>query len=109
VAQGVEAVLWDGSLNKSNLNLFKSVGEETVLKLKLSLVAILSTTAIASGMVLSSVSSVQSCSRVTSEVYQPEGYEPAAWFRSPWIAIITLPGIALAAVLSAGHRWYQKN
>jgi hypothetical protein len=89
--------------------LFKSLGEETVLKLKLSLVAILSTTAIASGMVLGSVSSVQSCSRSESKVYQQERYEQTAWFRSPWAAIITLPGIALAAVLSAGNRWYQKN
>ncbi|HEY9832281.1 MAG TPA: hypothetical protein V6D26_16975 [Stenomitos sp.] len=75
-----------------------------MLKLKLSLLAILSTTAIASGMVLSSVSSVQSCLPSQSEVYQPEGYE-----QSPWVAMITLPGIALAAVLSAGNRWYQKN
>jgi hypothetical protein len=89
--------------------LFKSVGEETVVKLKLSLVAILSTTAIASGMVLGSVSSVQSCSRSESKVHQQERYEQTTWFRSPWVAIITLPGIALAAVLSAGNRWYQKN
>lgn len=80
-----------------------------MLKLKLSLVAILSTTAIASGMVLGSVSSVQACSLRKSEAYQQERYEQAAWFRSPWVAIITLPGIALAAVLSAGNRWYQKN
>ncbi len=109
MAQGVEAVLWDGSLNQSNLNLFKSLGEETVVKLKLSLVAILSTTAIASGIVLSSVSSAQSCSHSKFEVYEQEGYEQPAWFRSPWVAVITLPGIALAAVLSAGNRWYQKN
>lgn len=80
-----------------------------MLKLKLSLVAILSTTAIASGMVLSSVSSVQSCSLSQSEVYEQEGYEQAPWFRSPWVAVITLPGIALAAVLSVGDRWCQKN
>lgn len=80
-----------------------------MLKLKLSLLAILSTTAIATGMVLSSVSSVQSCSHSKSEVYEQEGYEQDAWFRTPWVAIITLPGIALAAVLSAGNRWYEKN
>lgn len=80
-----------------------------MLKLKLSLVAIISTTAIASGIVLSSVSSAQSCSHSKFEVYEQEGYEPADWFRSPWVAVITLPGIALAAVLSAGNRWYQKN
>ncbi|AFZ20200.1 hypothetical protein [Allocoleopsis franciscana] len=80
-----------------------------MLKLKLSLLAILSTTAIASGMVLGSVSSVQSCSHSKSEAYQQERYEQPAWFRSPWAAVIALPGIALAAVLSAGNRWYQKN
>lgn len=80
-----------------------------MLKLKLSLLAILSTTAIASGMVLSSVSPVQSCSHSKSEVYEQEGYEQPAWFRSPWVGMIILPGIALATVLSAGNRWYQKN
>lgn len=80
-----------------------------MIKLKLSLVAILSTTAIASGMVLGSVSSVQSCSLSKSKVYQQERAEQPAWFCSPWVAMITLPGIALAATLSAGNRWYQKN
>lgn len=80
-----------------------------MLKLKLSLLAILSTTAIASGIVLSSVSSAQACSHGKSEVYEQQGYEQAAWFRSPWVAVITLPGIALAAVLSAGNSWYHKN
>jgi hypothetical protein len=80
-----------------------------VLKLKLSLAAILSTTAIASGIVLSSVSSAQPCSLSKSEYYKQEQYQQANWLRSPWVAVITLPGIALAAALSVGDRFYRKG
>jgi hypothetical protein len=82
--------------------------KETMLKAKLSLTAILSTAAIASGIVLGSVSSAQSCPLRKAE-YQQEQYKPANWLRSPWVAILTLPGIALATALSVGDRLYKKD
>lgn len=80
-----------------------------MLKLKLSLAAILSTTAIASSIVFGSVSSAQPCPLSKSEYYEQEQYEQADWLRSPWVALITLPGIALAAALSVGDRFYKKG
>jgi hypothetical protein len=82
--------------------------KKTMLKSKLSLAAILSTTAIASGIVLGSVSSAQSCLLRKLE-YKQEQYEAGNWLRSPWIAILVLPGIALATALSVGDRLYKKD
>ena len=71
-----------------------------MLKAKLSLAAILSTTAIASGIVLGSVSTAQSCPLKKFEYYQQEQYEKATWLGSPWVVIVALPGIAIATALS---------
>ena len=70
--------------------------------------AILSTTAIASTLVFSSVSSAQPCSLYKSKYYQ-EQYQQTNWLRSPWVAVLTLPGIALATALSVGDRYYKKG
>ncbi|HEY9632088.1 MAG TPA: hypothetical protein V6D14_01695 [Coleofasciculaceae cyanobacterium] len=82
------------------------------MKPKLSLAVILSTTAIASGVLLGSVSPIHAypCARSKfhskSDYYQ-ERYEQASWLRSPLTAAITLPGIAIAAALSVGYRHYK--
>jgi hypothetical protein len=76
------------------------------MKPKLTLAAILSTTAIASGVLLASASSAQPCSRYKSNYYQDQ-YEQVNWLRSPLAVAIALPGIAIAAALSVGHRYYK--
>ncbi len=76
------------------------------MKTKLSLVAIASSTAIASSILLGSVSSAQPCS--LRSAYYRERYEQPSWLRSPLAAVITLPGIALAAALYLGGRSYQR-
>ena len=83
----------------------KSVGEVTVIKPQLYFAAILSTTAIAAGILLGSVGSVESCSRQSS--YYQHRYEQASWLQTPLAAVITLPGIAIAVALSLGGRSYQ--
>lgn len=80
-----------------------------MFKPKFSLAAILSATAIASGIMLGSVSSAQSCGMSKFEYDKQEQYEQAHWLRSPWVALITLPGIAVAAALSVGDRIYKKG
>lgn len=84
------------------------VGEVMMNKPKLFLAAILSTTAIASTILFGSVSTAQPCSLYKSKYYQ-EQYEQVNWLRSPWVAVLTLPGIALAAALSVGNRYYKKG
>ncbi len=76
------------------------------MKLKLSLVAIVSTSAIAGGVLFGSVSSAQPCEMSKLDYYQ-ETYDQPDWLRSPWAILITLPGIALATALSVGGRSYQ--
>lgn len=76
------------------------------MKPKLTLAAIVSTTAIAGGVLFGSVSSAQPCSLSKSDYYT-ERYAQANWLRSPWAAVITLPGIAIAAALSIGDRYYR--
>ena len=77
-------------------------------KPKLFLAAILSTTAIASTLVFGSVSTAQPCSLYKSK-YNQEQYQQANRLRSPWIAVLTVPGIVLAAALSVGDRYYKKD
>ena len=77
-----------------------------MIKPKLALAAILSTTTIATGVLLGSVSSAQPCSLKNSVSYQ-ERYEQANWLRSPFAVFITLPGIAIATALSVGYRYYK--
>ncbi len=76
------------------------------MKAKLSLVTIASSTAIASSILLGSVSSAQPCS--LRSTYYRERYEQASWLRSPLAAVMTLPGIALAAALYLGGRSHQR-
>jgi hypothetical protein len=74
------------------------------MKPKLTLAAILSTSAIAGGVWFGSVTPAQPCS-----LYYKEQYQQANWLRSPLAALITLPGIAIAAALSLGDRYYNKG
>ncbi len=78
------------------------------MKAKLSLAAIISTTAIASSVMLTSVSPTQACPLAKYRNYteQPSG---GNWLQSPWAAILTLPGIALAVSLYVRGRSYQNN
>ena len=78
-----------------------------MIKPKLSLVAILSTTAIASGILLGSVSPAQSCMSLKSDYYK-ERAEQANWLRTPLAAVIILPGMAIAAALGVGDRYYKR-
>jgi hypothetical protein len=75
------------------------------MKPKLSLAAILSTTAIATGVLLGSVSPATSCTPL--KFTDQEAYEPPNWLHTPFAALITLPGIAIAAALSLGNRYYN--
>ena len=72
---------------------------------KLSLAAILSTTAIASGVLFSSIDPAQSypCSRSRNSYTM----QTTDWWRSPWVAILTIPGIALGVTLYRRGRSYQ--
>ncbi len=74
----------------------------------LSLVAILSISAIAGGIVLGSGSSAEACYRSKS-YYKQQRSEQANWLKSPLAAVVTLPGIAIAAALSLGNRYYNKG
>lgn len=78
-----------------------------MIKSKLVVVAILSSSAIASTLMLSSASSAHPCWRYKNNSYQK--YEQADLFRSPWTVVLTFPGIALAAALSVGDRIYKKD
>lgn len=77
------------------------------MKPKLSLAVILSTSAIASGIWLGSVNSAQACP-MSKLRHHRERYEQANWLHSPLAAVITLPGIAIAAALSLGDRYYKR-
>ncbi|HEY9874382.1 MAG TPA: hypothetical protein V6D12_13150 [Candidatus Obscuribacterales bacterium] len=71
------------------------------MKAKLSTAAILSTSAIACGVLLASATSTEAC-------MMKQRYQKTSWLQSPWVAVITLPGIALAATLARGGRSYQE-
>lgn len=73
------------------------------MKAKLSLAAILSSTAIASFVFLTSVTPAQSCPgrHYTTQTTQTN------WLQSPWVAILTVPGVALAVSLYIRGRSYQ--
>jgi hypothetical protein len=78
------------------------------MKLKLSLAAILSTSAIASGIFLGSVNSAQACGHSKVD-YEQERYEQPTWLGTPLAALVTIPGIAIATALSIGHRRYNRQ
>ncbi|HEY9853744.1 MAG TPA: hypothetical protein V6D28_30015 [Leptolyngbyaceae cyanobacterium] len=72
-------------------------------KAKLSLAAIVSSAAIASGILLSSADSAQACR------YYKQKYQKINWWQSPWSMVVTLPGIALATALYMGGRSYKNE
>ena len=76
------------------------------MKAKLSLAAILSTTAIASGVLFDSVASAQPC-YVSKYRNSTEEASQVSWLRSPLVATLALPGIALAVSLYVKGRSYQ--
>lgn len=78
------------------------------MKPKLALAALLSTTVIIGGVWLSSASSAQAYP-CKSSARHAEQHKQIDWFRSPLVAMIALPGIALAAALSMGNRHYRGN
>ncbi len=76
------------------------------MKLKVSLAAILSTCAIASGILLGSVNTAQACRHSKSD-YEQEQYVNK--LGTPLAALATIPGIAIATALSVGHRRYNRQ
>lgn len=76
------------------------------MKPKSTLIAILSTTAIASGVLLGSAGPAKSC-KLTKSLYYKEHYEQVTWLSTPLAAVVLLPGIAIAAALSLGNRYYR--
>ncbi len=76
------------------------------MKAKFSLAAILSTTAIASGVLFASVSSAQPCPLSKYRTSTEEASQ-VNWLRSPLVAALALPGIALAVSLYVRGRSYQ--
>lgn len=77
------------------------------MKRQLSLAAILSTSAIASGILLSSVSKAEACSHSKFD-YEQERFEQVSWLSTPLAALVTIPGIAIATALSVGYRRYSR-
>lgn len=77
------------------------------MKRKLSLAAILSTGALATGILLSSVSQAEACSHRKVD-YEQERSEQVTWFGTPLGLLVTIPGIAIATALSIGHRRYNR-
>lgn len=77
-----------------------------MIQAKFSLAAILSTTAIASSILFTSASSAQPCP--LSEYHtSTEQTSQVNWLRSPFVAALALPGIALAVSLYVRGRSYQ--
>lgn len=72
------------------------------MKAKLSLAAIVSTSAIASGVLLGSVNPAQAC------FFKARALQPS-WLSTPLAAFIVLPGVALAVALSRGGRAYERR
>lgn len=76
------------------------------MKLKLSLTAILSTTAIASSIFFASASIAQPCP-LQEHKNSTEQVNQTNWLHTPIAAALTLPGIALATSLYLRGRAYQ--
>ena len=79
-----------------------------MIKRQLSLAAILSTSVLASGILLSSVSKTEACGHRQID-YDQERSEQVSWFNTPLAALVTIPGIAIATALSVGHRRYNRQ
>lgn len=78
------------------------------MKRQLSLAVILSTSAIASGILLSSVGKAEACGHRKFD-YDQEHSEQVTWLGTPLAALVTIPGIAIATALSIGHRRYNRQ
>ncbi|WP_250121794.1 hypothetical protein [Chroococcidiopsis sp. CCMEE 29] len=76
------------------------------MKVNLSLAAILSTTAIASGVLFTSVATAQPCS-LSKYRASTEQANQVNWLNTPLAAALTIPGIALAVSLYMHGRSYQ--
>jgi ABC-type spermidine/putrescine transport system permease subunit II len=76
------------------------------MKVNLSLAAILSTTAIASGVLFTSVGTAQPCS-LSKYRASTEQANQVNWLSTPLAAALTIPGIALAVSLYVRGRSYQ--
>jgi len=77
-----------------------------MMKPKLVVAAVLATSAIATGVVLSSAYPAQSCMYKQSQSdHKTEAQTD--WLKSPWAILLTLPGITLATALSRGGRSYE--
>ena len=72
------------------------------MKGKLSLAAIVSTSAIASGVLLGSVNPAQAC------IFRARAAQPS-WLSTPLAAALALPGVALAVALSRGGKAYERR
>lgn len=77
-----------------------------MMKPKLVVAAVLATSAIATGVVLSSAHSAQPCIYKQSQSYNKTETQ-TDWLKSPWAILLTLPGIALATALSRGGHSYK--
>lgn len=73
------------------------------MKSQIFLAGILSTTAIATTMVVTSFSPAQSCMMSGFDRDRTE-YNLPSWLRSPLSGVIALPGVALATGLFVGGR-----
>lgn len=76
--------------------------------MKVKLATILSISAIASSVLLTSISPAQSCSgsKYRTSTTQTSQVD---WLKTPWAALLTLPGIALAAGLYVRSRYQDQN
>lgn len=72
-----------------------------MMKAKVYLGAILSTSAIAASILLSSADAAQACRF-------KEKSQQTSWLNTPLAAVITLPGVALAIALYRGGRAYDR-
>lgn len=79
------------------------------MKAKLTLAAILSSSVIAGSLLLASVNSVQACGGMSKSAYYQQRVQQNHWLRTPLAAVIILPGIAIAAALSVGERYYKSH
>jgi hypothetical protein len=79
------------------------------MKAKLTLAAILSSSVIAGSLLLASGDTAQACGGMRKSAYYQQKVEPSHWLRTPLAAIIILPGIAIAAALSVGERYYKSH
>jgi hypothetical protein len=79
------------------------------MKAKLTLAAILSSSVIAGSLLFASVNTAQACGGMRKSAYYKQRVESTHWLRTPLAAVTILPGIAIAAALSVGNRYYKSQ